>query len=288
MKTREEKRAAKREKLATIRHRLFGRIVTDSAPGTVFDPLPYLACPGRFRDCLAWWAYKAARAGVGEGMPRRERESAIEDAAQNTLQVFLDRDYDEAGITADEPARAVMGAAAFMARAQYRLPTAGDAPRSRDRRLWFPYNRARNAGAPSPAAIVQTSYNAAEDRAALLGDCDDMPGEVVSVPGGPSGRGLTDGKMVPTVKVLRTYVLHGEDFFEVETGWKMDRKRGRKENLPPCTVNAGKPMPRNRFTPPQHGPMAIVSDGGERCMIPAYAPDVAEYRAALQEYYAGK
>jgi hypothetical protein len=289
MTSREKKAEARRQKLANVNHRLFGKMVTAPATGTVFNPRHYLADPGRFKDCLYWWRYKAQRAGVGDGLPAMLRESALDQAAQDTLQVFLDRDYAEAEITEDEPARAVTGAAAFMRQAFYRLPSEGDNPRSRRRRLWYPYNRAVNTGTPNPAAIVAATFNATEDRAALMGDCDDLPGEPVNVPGGPGGRGLTDGKMIPTVKVVREYVLRGEELAEVETGWKMARKRGRAKTYRPCIVTDGKPMPRNRHWPDARAAAAARQrESGERCLVPHYAPDVEAYRAALAEYYAGR
>lgn len=288
MTSKEKKAEARRQRLANVTHRLFGKMVNAPATGTVFNPRHYLSDPGRFKDCLYWWRYKAQRAGVGDGLHAMLRESALEQAAQDTLQVFLDRDYEEAGITEDEPAKAVMGAAAFMRQAFYRLPSEGDNPRTRDRRLWYPYNRAVNTGTPNPAAIVAASFNAAEDRAALLGEHDDMPGEPVNVPGGPGGRGLTDGKMIPTVKVVREYVLLGEELAEIETGWKMQRKRGRAKTYRACVVTDGKPAPRNRHKPATKPAQALPRESGERCMIPVYAPDVEAYRAALAEYYAGR
>jgi hypothetical protein len=293
MTSREKKAEARRQKLANVNHRLFGKMITAPATGTVFNPRHYLADPGRFKDCLYWWRYKAQRAGVGEGLPAMLRESALEQAAQDTLQVFLDRDYEEAGITEDEPARAVMGAAAFMRQAFYRLPSEGDNPRTRRRRLWYPYNRAVNTGTPNPAAIVAATFNATEDRTALMGEGDDMPGEPVNVPGGPGGRGLTDGKMILADRTVREWVerdCYGElqEMAEVETYWKMDRKRGRAKTYRACVVTDGKPAPRNRHKPATKPAAGRQRESGERCMIPVYAPDVEAYRAALAEYYGGR
>ena len=278
---------ATKKKLAGIRHRLFGLIVTNPAPGTVFNPRDYLADPGRFRDCMAWWKYKAARAGVGDGLPRGLREARLEQAAQDTLSVFLDRDYGKAKITADEPTRAVMGAAAYMRRAYYILPQVGDQPRRRNCRAWYPYNRALNAGTPNPSRIVAASFNATEDRAALMGEHDDAPGDTVAVAGG-RGQPQGDGKMVATMRILRQWVERGEEFAEIETGWKMDRKRGKHREYLPCIVTGGKPQPRRRHTPPQAGPMVRGRDSGARSMLPAIHPNPEAYRAELAEYYAGK
>lgn len=292
---RKDKATIRREKLAGVKHRLFGTLGTEPIPGTVFNPRDYLADPGRFRDCLAWWEYKARRYGVGAGLPRALQESAIAQAGQDTLSVFLDRNYRKAGITADECTRAVMGAAAYMARSGYRASALGDSPvstggktRRKDTRKWYPFNRAQNCKSPNSATIVAESINAAEDRAALVGLGDDIPGKMVAVPGGPGGRGLTDGKMIPTVRIVREWIERGEPMAEVETGWKMDRKRGRARQYAPCMVNAGKPAPRNRYTPADPLPMIRERVSGERSMIPAMAADVEAYRAALAEYYAGK
>lgn len=287
MATKAEKQRAK---LAGIKHRLFGTLGNEPIPGTVFNPQHYLADPGRFRDCLAWWEYKARRNGVGAGLPKPLRESAIAQAGQDTLQVFLDRNYKKAGITADECSRAVMGAAAFMSRAQYRLSSVGDGPRARrmESRKWHPYNRAQNCKTPNPATIVAESYNAAEDRAALQGEGDDIPGKMIAVPGGPGGRGLTEGKMVPTVQIVREWIERGEPMAEIVTGWKMDRKRGRARTYGACVVNAGKPSPRNRYRAPAPGPMAVRSNAGPRSMVPAFHPDPEAYRAVLKEYYGAR
>lgn len=284
MATKAEKQ---RQKLAGIRHRLFGALGNEPIQGTVFNPRHYLADPGRFRDCLAWWEYKARRNGVGAGLPKVLKESAISQAGQDTLQVFLDRDYKAAGITADECSRAVMGAAAFMARAQYRLSSGGDGPRLRRMasRKWYPYNRAQNVKTPNPATIVAETLYAREDRVALHGEGDDMPGKVVAVPGGPGGRGLTDGKIVPTVQIVREWVENGEPMAEIVTGWRMDRKRGRARTYAPCTVNAGKPASRNRYVPAKPEPKPVPRHAGPRSMVPVMVPDVEAYRAQLAEYY---
>jgi hypothetical protein len=276
-----------KKNLAGIQHRLFGLIVTNPAPGTVFNPRDYMADPGRFRDCMAWWKYKAARAGVGDGLPKDLREARLEQASQDTLSVFLDRDYRKAKITADEPTRAVMGAAAYMRRAYYILPQVGDQPRRRNVRKWYPYNRALNTGTPSPAAIVQASLYASEDREALMGAGADIPGEPVVVTGG-KGQPRGDGKMVPTVQVLREWVERGEEMAELETGWKMKRKRAKQIEYRPCIVTDGRPMPRRRHAPPQSGAMVRGRDSGARSMLPVMHPNPEAYRAGLAEYYAAK
>jgi hypothetical protein len=288
--TANSKTEARRNRLAGINHRLFGTLGNQPVPGTVFNPHHYLADPGRFRDCLAWWEYKARRNGVGAGLPKALRESAIAQAGQDTLQVFLDRDYKAAGITADECSRAVMSAAAYMQRAGYRLSSIGDGPRLRRMkdRKWHPYNRAQNARTPNPAAIVAITLYASEDREALHGDGDDIPGETVNVPGGPGGRGVTDGKMVATMDIVREWVERGEPMAEIVTGWKMERKRGRARRYAPCTVTAGKPAKPRRYARQSIPAATVERTAGERSMVPSMVPDVETYRAQLAEYYSGR
>ena len=121
-----------------------------------------------------------------------------------------------------------------------------------------------------------------------MGTGDDIPGKMVAVPGGPGGRGLTDGKMVPTVRIVREWIERGEPMAEIVTGWKMERKRGRARTYGACVVNAGKPAPRNRYRAPAPGQRTVARDAGPRSMVPAYHPDPEAYRAALAEYYAEK
>jgi len=67
---RAQKTAKMRQKMRGIEHRLLGHLSPEPAPGTVFDPFAYLTCPGRFRDVRSFFRYRAARAGVGAGLPR--------------------------------------------------------------------------------------------------------------------------------------------------------------------------------------------------------------------------
>lgn len=268
MATREEKSIARaqrtRERMAGLSHRLFGTMAAVPVPGTVFNPLHYLTCPGRFRDVMAWFRARAAADGIGSGLPKREKLSALDDAAQNGLTRFLDRDYAADGITADECARALFSAAAWMKRARWRYGDKGE--RSRE---WTPYNRARNAGTPNPAAIVAASFNAAEDRAALLGTGTDETLRLgtVSIPGG-FGRPRGDGKMVRTETVVREWIENGTDsdgnperreLAEIETGWRMDRRYGFGQAYPPCHVEMAADGTETRSYHRQ--PMPILSVG---------------------------
>lgn len=298
MATKAEKRIAAAQRMAGIRHRLFGLLGTSPAPGTAFDPLHYLTDPGRLRDLLEWFRYRAGRAGVGSGLPRALRESAIEDAAQGALERFIDRDYRAEGITADEPARAILGTARYMDRAHWRN---GNGRRQEDRK-WTPYNRGQNSKSANPAAIVAASLNAAEDRAALTGEgCDEtMRLGTVAIPGG-AGRPLGEGKMVRTERIVRDWVEFdpetGErrELAEVETGWRMDRRYGFRQEYPASTVAyAADGTETRRFNPPAPPSAGIPSlPHGERVTMrpgdgPAYAADPVAYREALREYYASR
>jgi hypothetical protein len=279
-------------RLAGIRHPAFGALSVPPAPGTVFDPLPLFLDPQRLPMLLKYWERRAARFGVGDGLSRKLKRAAIEQAGQDALQVFLDRDYEAAKITADDVTRAILGTARYMDRAGWRISQVGDGARRRDARKWFPLNRAENARTPNPAAIVAASYNAAEDREALMGAGDDLPGVPVAVTGGKR-RAPGHGKMVRTVKVLRDWVERDaagelQEMAEIETGWRMDRRRGCEQDYPACVVTDGRKMPKPHHTPTATPAAAGASEAGERSMIPHYAPDAESYRAALREYYASR
>jgi hypothetical protein len=276
MKTKIERAAAYRAKMAGIQHRLFGRLDCDPVPGTVFDPLAFLTDPGRLRDLLSWFRFRAARDGIGSGLSGRLKASALDEAAQNGLSRFLDRDYAADGITADESARAVFSAGAWMKRALWRYGEGRDG-----KRQWTPYNRAQAAGTPNPAAIVAATFNAAEDRAAILGTGTDETLRLGSVPvAGGSCRPLGDGKIVPTETVVREWVENGTDedgnperreMAEIVTGWRMDRRYGFKQDYPQCAVEmAADGVETRRFN---RQPLPILSVGELNRTTAKPAPD---------------
>jgi hypothetical protein len=289
-----EKHARTIAKLKNAALPQFGKVVVPSIPGTVFDPLALFLDPGKLPALLQYWENRSRRDGCGDGLPKHLRKAACENAAQVCLSYFIDADYKALGITADEVVRAIL-MAYRLARRRFWKDAAAHADRERERAAqergaWFPYNRAQNSRTADPKRIFHAASAMGMETAVMVNGegCDDIPGDTVAIPGGPSGRGETDGKMVPTMKVLRSYVVNGEELADIETGWKMRRGRGKARKLPPCTVNAGKPENRGRYRRPAAGKVAAQRESGERSMIPNYAPDVEAYRAALAEYYGGR
>ena len=250
--------------LAGKMHPRFGAMRPAKIPGTVFDPLPLFYDPGFFQDLLSYFRGRAAAFGVGAGLPRDQRAAALDEAAQRGMRRFTDRDYAKAGLTADDVVPAILSTARYMDRGHWREGRgAGGTAKKYARGDAALYNRATGSRAGhSPAAIFAAARGSAEDTAALVGcGCDDIPGKPVAVPGGPSGRGLNDGKMVKIETVIRDRIVAetGPDgerrrFNEttVVTGWKMERRRGWAVTLPPCKVDAGRPAPLARFI---RGPM---------------------------------
>lgn len=281
---------------------LFGRVVVAPVPGTVFEPLPVFLDPGKLPALLKYWGARARRDGCGDGLPRAQRAAACENAAQVCLSYFLDADYASLGITADEVVRAIL-IAYRLARRRFWKDAAEHRDRERERAQFARaggdfriYNRAQASRSPDPARIVHAALTLGMDPGTVNGQgMDDIPGDTVAVPGGPSGRGETDGKMqCITVRDVALNVNGGAfgrarlELNMVETRWRMKRGRGKAKTLQPCTVNAGQPANAGRYSQPAPGPWAVARDSGPRCTVPGMAPDVEAYRAALAEYYAGK
>lgn len=215
---RNEKTMRQRERMAGIRHHLFGNVVVDIVPGTVFNPLTGFYDPGFFNSLLAWFRYRAARAGVGSGLPKALRESALDEAAQRGIRLFTNRDYAKEGITADERTRAILSTARRMDRSLWKDDGEGW-QRERTKRKWTPYNRAMASRTVSPDRIVQAAHGSREDIDTLTGTgTDELKTGIVSVPGG-HGRPHSDGQMVRD-----------------ERGYRMDRRYGFDQKYPPCTV----------------------------------------------------
>lgn len=319
-----DKKTERRErmvaKLRTIRHGVLGQLSVDPEPGTVFDPLPWFYFGGFLESLLSYFRYRAGRSGVGDGLPRQPRASALEDAAQTALADFVDRDYAADEITAPEIARAVLTTIGRMKRNGWKAKRGGSANVQ-----WFPYNRAMDSRTPNPAAIVAAvepfpasqSVTGLDPMAALTGvGCDETKVHRISNPGGRC-RPRNHGKMQPE-RIVRQWVER-VPFVSVDTlvngggtaeklamdcervvqGWTMVRGYGKSIAFPPArvwkTLDGVHTQRFSPFQPPQG--IAWADDGGPVCNLhtrrpclrqPVYAADVEAYRAALAEYYADK
>jgi len=270
------KRAAKmRERMAGVEHRLFGAVVSAPVPGTVFDPLAYLTCPGRYRDVKAFLRSRAARAGVGAGLPRETRAAVLNDATMHGMDFFIHRDYEAAGFDADACAAALLSAARWLDRARWRsidLEHRGDYSPVHlgDFAL---YNRAlvSMAAGDNPATAVAAAESMGMAWGEVFPAIHEIPGPMVSLPGGPSGRGETDGKMVRDGGSIK---------------WRMKRGRGRAKRYAAGTVRDSIPTTPPRYVP---GPMPTAADGPIQWRGPAeklgYASDREAYRASLEDHY---
>ena len=285
------------QKLAGARLADFGKVVVPPVPGTVFEPLSVFLDPGKLPALLKYWGNRARRDGCGDGLPRAQRKAACENAAQVCLTYFMDADYAALGITADEVVRAILMAYRLARRRFWKdAAESKDYDRQRKQTGWYPYNRAQNSRTADPARIWHAADTLGMDCSAVNGQgMDDIPGDTVTVPGGPSGRGETDGKMVcVTIRDVAVNVNGGAfcrarlELNVVETRWRMKRGRGKARKLPTCTVNAGQPANRGKYRQPATGPQTVPSSAGERSMLPAMVPDVEAYRAQLAEYYSGR
>jgi hypothetical protein len=276
----------------------FGKVVVPPAPGTVFEPLAVFLDPGKLPALLKYWANRARRDGCGDGLPRAQRKAACENAAQVCLSYFMDADYGALGITADEVVRAILIAYRLARRRFWRdAAESKDYDRQRKQTGWYPYNRAQNSRTADPARIFHAADTLGMSPAVILdgAGADDIPGDTVNVPGGPSGRGETDGKMVCVTIRDQAVNVNGGAFCQarlelnvIETRWRMKRGRGKACKLPPCAVNAGQPANRGKYRQPAPGPQIAPSVAGERSMVPVYHANPEAYRAELAEYYAGK
>ena len=208
-----------------IIHPVFGNLRPAPAPGTAFQPLAYLADPGRFQETLDYFRRRAARFGVGSGLPRGHRESALDDAAQTALRRFTDRNYSREGITETEHARAIIGTARFCDRSHWR---SGEGQRQE--------NRKRGPGTvsrfPNPASVAAALEKYPEAGEALVGEEEGLPAGTVDIPGG-HGRPRGDGKMIRR-----------------DAGrWTMDRRYGKDQSYPATTAVVTGGAITNRHAP---------------------------------------
>lgn len=279
--TTQERRTALVAKLATIRHWLLGALAVPPVPGTVFNPRDFFLDPGRLPQVLAYWRFRAARAGCGAGLPRALRDAALDQASQACLTHFLDADYRRLGMTADEFARAVLYA---FRRCRLAFWSDADSAKEIDRERradrhggdWRLWNRGQASRTPDPRRIVHAADAMGMDPNAVdgRGVTDEVPGPLVVIPGGPSGRGEGDGKMrLVTVRDVAVNVTgpDGErrELSQIDTRWRMVRSRPKAKRLPPCTVRDGVPMPRGRFAP---SPVPAAVAGLHRDGVTTFRP----------------
>jgi hypothetical protein len=294
----EERRATMMAKLSKAELPAFGRVVVESIPGTVLDPVAVFLDPGRLPAMLRYWQSRAGRDGCGDGLPKHLRIAACENAAQVCLSYFLDADYKSLGITADEIVRAMLMAFKLAKRRFWKdAHDSKDYDRQRKQTGWYPYNRAQNSRTADPARLFHAADSMGLDTVLIVdgAGCDDIPGKALAIPGGPSGRGETDGKIecvvvrdIVTSRPGGAFCKDREELQHTDTRWRMKRGRGKARKLPPCLVIDGQPANRGRYRQPAPGAMTIDRDSGPRSMLPAVGPDLEIYRAALKEYYAAK
>ena len=240
-----------------IIHPTFGRIdAPASEDGAIFNPLHWLACPGNLERLRRYAVRRFMRAGGADGLTGRVRAARCEDAADMLLQVFTDRDYEKAGITEDEVGRAIMGAARYCDRAQWRH---GTGRRQGDRR-YYPRVSSMSAGGDNPARLaaaietvaarypsaIRREIDRGNAREALVGaGGEEKTGETYMVEGGtlyPE----TDGRMIPTATRTLWVDRPGETedgtayryaAVPMAGGWRMERRKAHKpEAYEACTV----------------------------------------------------
>jgi hypothetical protein len=285
-------------KLSKAELPLHGRVVVESIPGTVLDPVAVFLDPGKLPAMLRYWQTRAGRDGCGDGLPQHLRTAACEQAAQVCLSYFLDGDYKALGITADEIVRAMLMAFKLAKRRFWKdAHESKDYDRQRKQTGWYPYNRAQNSRTADPARLFHAADSMGLDTVLIVdgAGCDDTPGKALAIPGGPSGRGETDGKIecvvvrdIVTSRPGGAFCQDREELQHTDTRWRMKRGRGKARKLPPCLVIDGQPANRGRYRQPAPGTMTVARDSGPRSMLPAVGPDPEIYREALREYYAAK
>ena len=299
----EERRATMMAKLSKAELPAFGPIVVASIPGTVLDPVAVFLDPGKLPAMLKYWERRAGRDGCGDGLPKHLRIAACEQAAQVCLTYFIDGDYKALGITENEIVRAML-MAFKLAKRRFWKDAAGHADAERARRQFARsggdfnlFNRAQNSRTADPARLFHAADAMGLDTAVMVNGtgCDDIPGKAMAIPGGPAGRGETDGKMecvvvrdIVTSRPGGAFCQDREELQTIETRWRMKRGRGKAKKLHPCLVIDGQPANRGRYRQPAAGTMTIPRDSGPRSMLPAVGPDLDIYREALREYYAAK
>jgi hypothetical protein len=294
---------------ATFMHPAFGTTANPATGDDAFDPLAYCACPGRFRDVQRFARKRARRAmlrgqlGSRSGdaaathgrLTREEREAIIDRAVEAFTDFYLHRDYAAAGIGADSPAVAALSAAAWMDRARWRNPDEATHGRGASP---YPYHAAVD---PAPDRIAMAAESVGVDAAVAAvavvgaGINEGDRRRAVAVPGGPSGRGATDGRMQWHEAITREYVecrpggafCRGrvrELVTESVGRWRMKRGRGKARSLPPALAVDAPAAAAPRYTGSARPPAPVAGDrAGERCAVLHYAADAEAYRDKLAD-----
>lgn len=227
-------------------------------------PFQYLAVEGNLESLRARYRRRLFREAPRLG--RRERDSWIEERVDFAVQLFTDGP----AIEPAELARAINRPIAYLRRANWRPGHTGN----RRRRAWHPYAGSMGQRGDNPAKIAEVAEGNAEAFRAIVGSSGrEIPGDAVAVIGG-AVYVENDGKMVPTVRVMREWVVNvatpegpsREDRFEIECGWRMKRGTAHKATtFEPCTVRDSVTI-LDRFS--GHQPPPPPADmTGEVCVV---------------------
>lgn len=198
-------------------------------------PFQYLAVDGNLEALRARYRRRLCR--EAPSLSRRERMSWIDERVDFAVQLFADGP----AIEPSELARAINRPIAYLRRANWRPGHTGN----RRRRAWHPYAGSMGQRGDNPAKIAEVSEGDAEATQAIIGSSGrEIPGDAVAVAGGMVYM-ENEGKMVPTVRVVREWVVNiatpqgpsREERFEIDCGWRMKRTTAHKAtDFEPCTV----------------------------------------------------
>jgi len=144
-----------------MHHYILGALRPTISTVEPFQPLRWLSCPGNLRRLQtvarrAWTRDMRDRFTIPgqatKDQRRRWAASAREAAVEAVYDVFVSRDYAAAGITDDEPARAVLSAVAYCRKGGWKV---GGGSRA-DSRVAQPYLPAAYSRGDNPGAVVAT------------------------------------------------------------------------------------------------------------------------------------
>jgi hypothetical protein len=258
-------------------HVQFGKYRPTISTTEIFNPFHYCFDPARVEQIRAAGRARfirdmreprdlrqAAAAQEFRKLPKRFRKAAIHQAGETTLSRFLDADYEKAGITADEPCRAVLWAVGFCSLANWRDDASGE--RNESRGTMPGAGRSMSSSGENPAGIaaaiesararypsaLQTAIAQNTARSAIIGGGEEVQivdGDgchVIPCPGGAVY--LESARMVSTE--TRSYFVPGEGtqewngeerpfrFKQVQRpgGWKMESVKAHRETEYPAGV----------------------------------------------------